>query len=315
MTNRNQKIFYSILSLILAIAAWVFVVYNYDPNTTVKYKDIPIAFEGESTLAGRGYAVSRASYDAISVTLRQRRVNTGKISDDDIKVTADVSNAVIGENGISLDISGPDNTTVVDSEVKSISIEVDDADSKDLPIVVEYSDTDDTGFEPIATEMSSTAARVIAAESVIDKVDKVAARLSYNDVSTKSRSFTTLLVALDKDGEVVPHVQIYPSSVTYKASAGIVREVRLAVKAVSKDDSSYVRTYTAPDTVVIKGPESTIDYLTQISTKEIDLNTYYEDTDVDIEYELPEGVVLANSQAQQKIRIKVKKSESVDSDD
>lgn len=309
MASRNQKIFYSILSLVLAVAAWVFVVYNYDPNTTVKYRDIPIDFEGESTLAGRGYAVADASQDRISVTLRQRRVNTNKISDEDIKVTADVSNAVIGENGISLDISGPDGTSVTDSEVKSISVVVEDADSKDLPIMVEYSDASDIGVEPIATGMSSTAARVIAAESVIDKVKKVSARLSFNDVSEKNRSFTTTLVALDSDDEIVPHVQIYPGNVTYKATAGITKEVRLAVQAKSKDDSSYARTYTAPDTVLIKGPSNAIDYLAQIKTQEIDLNSYYEDTEIPVEYELPEGVYLANSQAQQKIKIKVSRIE------
>ena len=312
MASRNQRIFYSVLSLVLAVAAWVFVVYNYDPYTVVKYKDVPIEFEGESTLAGRGYAVSEASYDYISVTLRQRRINTGKISDEDIRVVADVSTAVIGENSISLDISAPDGTSVEDSQVKSISIVVDDADSKDLPILVEYSDASETGVEPVATDMSSTAARVIAAESVIDKVKKVSARLSYDNVTDKSRSFTTSLAALDSDGEVIPHVQIYPGNVTYKASAGVTKAVRLSVNAVSKDDSSYKRTYSAPDTVIIKGPSSVVDYLTQIKTKEINLNSYYEDAEVEIEYELPEGVVLANSQDEQKIRINVKKIEKDD---
>ena len=312
MANRNQRIFYSVLSLVLAVAAWVFVVYNYDPTTTVRYKDIPIKFEGESALAGRGYAVSESSFDKISVSLRQRRINTGKISADDISVVADVSNAVIGENGISLDISGPDGTGVVDAETRSISVVVDDADSKDLPVTVEYSDASESDVEPIATDMSSTTARVIAADDVIDSVKKVSARLSYNDVTEKKRSFTTSLVALDTDGEVVPHVQIYPVNVTYKASAGVTKAVRLSVRAVSKDDSSYKRSYTAPETVIVKGPSSVIDYLTQIRTKEINLNAYYEDAEVAVEYELPEGVVLANSQDPQTISISVKKIEKKD---
>lgn len=307
MTNRNHKIFYSIFSLLVAITAWIFVVYNYDPMTTVTYRDIPIEFEGESTLAGRGYAVSDASFDKISVSLRQRRVNTNRISAEDISVVADVSNAVIGENGINLKISGPEGTSVTDSEVRSIVVEIEDADSKDLPILFEYNDAENDADEPIAADMTASTARVVAAESVIDKVEKVSAQLSNNDVSTKSRSFTTFLTALDSEGEAVPHVQLYPSSVTYRATAGTVKEVTLNVNAVSKGDSSYKRTYSAPETVIVKGPPEMIEYLAQIKTQKINLNSYYEDTEIEVPYILPEGVVLANEQKPQTIMIKVKK--------
>lgn len=312
MTNRNHKIFYSIFSLVVAITAWVFIVYNYDPMTTVRYKDIPVEFEGESTLAGRGYAVSEASCDKISVSLRQRRVNTNRISADDISVVADVSNAVIGENSIVLKINGPDGTSVTDSEVGSIVVEIEDADSRDMPVYVEYSDAEYDEAEPVASDMTATTARVVAAESVIDKVEKVSAKLSYNDVSAKSRSFTTFLTALDSEGETVPHVQMYPGSVTYRATAGTVKEVSLKVDAVSKNDSSYKRTYTAPETVLIKGPPDMIEYLNQVKTQKINLNSYYEDTEIDAEYVLPEGVVLANEQKPQTIRIKVKKIKNDD---
>ncbi|RAP43939.1 MAG: hypothetical protein BZ136_09215 [Methanosphaera sp. rholeuAM74] len=307
MTSRNHKVFYSIISLVIAIAAWIFVVYNYDPMTTVRYKDIPIEFDGESTLAGRGYAVSEASRDKISVSLRQRRVNTNRISADDIFVIADVSNAVIGENAINLKINGPDGTSVVDSEVKSVTVEIEDADSKDLPILVEYSDADNDEAEPVTTDMTALTTRIVAAESVIDKVVKVSAKLSNNDVSTKSRSFTTFLTALDSEGEAVPHVQMYPSSVTYRATEGSVKEVRLSVDAVSKGDSSYKRTYSAPETVIVKGPPDLIKNLIQIRTQKINLNSYYEDTEIDVPYILPEGVVLANEQEPQTIKIKVRK--------
>ena len=35
------------------------------------------------------------------------------------------------ENAINLKINGPDGTSVVDSEVKSVTVEIEDADSKD----------------------------------------------------------------------------------------------------------------------------------------------------------------------------------------
>jgi YbbR domain-containing protein len=300
---------YSIISLLIAIAAWVFVVYNYDPMTEVRYKDVPIQFEGEAALAERGYAVAETSQDSIYVDLNQRRIATNKLSAEDIDVVADVSNAVIGDNGISLLIYSPDSTTVSGYETRSISVKVEDAASRDMEIDVEYKDAEDTGVEPIVTEMSSSVVRVIAAESVIDKVDKVVSYLAYNDVIEKNRSFTTELVAIDKMGEILPHVLIYPGEITYKASAGTTKSVKLVVNFKDDEDSSYERTYTAPETILIKGPEDAVGKISKIETTEIDARYLYEDTELELEYVLPEGIVIANADAGKKIRIKVAQKE------
>ncbi len=312
MTTRNQKILYSIISLLLSIAAWLFVVYNYDPMTEVTYKDVPVRLKGESTLADRGYAVSDASIESIYVKLNQRRVLTNKLSAEDISVVADVSDAVIGDNGVSLQISSPDGTTVSDVETRSISVRVEDAAAKDMGIEVLYSDAEEDDVEPIVTEMSDEAARVVAAESVIDKVDKVVTYLSVNDVIDKSRSFTTDLVAIDSNGEQLSHVQIYPEKITYKASAGRLKNVTLVVKFRDDKDSSYKRTYRAPETITIKGDANVVQFISAVTTQEIDARYMYEDTELPLEYELPDGVYIANSDLGKTIRISVKQKDSGD---
>jgi YbbR domain-containing protein len=298
-----------IISLLLSIAAWIFVVYNYDPMTEVTYKDVPVSFKGESELAERGYSVAEASTESIYVRLNQRRVLTNKLRADDISVVADVSDAVIGDNGISLQISTPDGTSVSDVETRSISVKVEDAASKDMDIEVVYSDAEEEDVEPIVTEMSEEGAKVVAAESVIDKVDKIVSYLSVNDVIDKGRSFTSDLVAVDRNGEQLSHVLIYPDKITYKASAGKTKNVALVIKFRDDKDSSYDRTYTAPETITIKGAENVIDFISAITTHEIDGRYLYEDTEIPLEYELPEGVVIANSDRGKTIRITVKEKE------
>ena len=100
MSDNGRRIINIIISLLAAIVAWTFVVYNDDPMTEVTYKDVPIIFEGEATLVNRGLGVSQVSSDTIDVKLRQMRIHTGDISANSISVIADVSEAVEGENGI-----------------------------------------------------------------------------------------------------------------------------------------------------------------------------------------------------------------------
>ena len=53
MSDKGRKIVNTILALLVSMAAWVFVVYNYDPMTKEKYSGIPITYTGLETLANR----------------------------------------------------------------------------------------------------------------------------------------------------------------------------------------------------------------------------------------------------------------------
>ena len=59
MTPRGRKIVNMVLAVLVAIAAWVFVIINYDPMTDITYSDVPVTFTGEEALAERGLAVVR----------------------------------------------------------------------------------------------------------------------------------------------------------------------------------------------------------------------------------------------------------------
>ena len=83
MSDKGRKIVNTILALLVSMAAWVFVVYNYDPMTKEKYSGIPITYTGLENLANRGYAVAETNHERVDVTLEQRRIDTGNISSDD----------------------------------------------------------------------------------------------------------------------------------------------------------------------------------------------------------------------------------------
>ncbi len=313
MSDGGRKILNIIIALLVSLGAWVYVVYNNDPMTEVTYKDIPITFQGENNLANKGFGVSQVSSDTIDVILRQPRVRTGEISAEDIVVIADVGDAVEGENGISLDISGPENTQVKEASKRSISVEVEAADSVEKEIVIEYLNNA-TSNEPVTSAASSSRATVIGAASEIERVDKVAAQLELEATGNEPVNITSVLTALDKDGDPIEHVVIYPAEINFYAYNGATKSVSLIVDANQPDDD-YDRTWTAPQEIVIKGSPNLLQNINQIHTQEIDLNYIYEDTELDLEYDLPEGVYVANESLGQKIKIKVTEKKTEDTED
>ena len=111
-----------VISIVIAFTAWVYVVYNYSPMKEVTYYDVPIKYIGEDSLEYMGLQVGESSNDTIDVTLNIDRKNYKEISATDIFVAADVSSAVQGDNGISLDVTPPGNATVEKTSISTITV-------------------------------------------------------------------------------------------------------------------------------------------------------------------------------------------------
>ena len=309
MTDKERKVINIILSLLVATGAWFFVVYNYDPMTSVRYSGIPITYTGLDTLANRGYAVAEANYKNVEVTLQQRRIDTANISSEDISVTADVSGLATGENTVALRVAGPEGAQVRDVSVKNVTVDIASAASVEVPISVEYSGEPEENAVPLVENMSVEMATVIATEEKLSEIDRVAAVIDPEELDEQFKAMTLEIAALDKEGNRVLNVVIYPETVSFRAAAGYTKEVRLVVPVKDESDDSYERTYTAPETVVIKGKKSTIDAYTGITANEIDISYYYEDSEIPIEFELPEGVSIADGQENLLLSLKAAKKE------
>ena len=310
MTDNGRKMFNIILALLVSTAAWFFVVYNYDPMTNARYSGVPITYTGLDTLANRGYAVAEANYKNIEVTLEQRRIDTANISSEDISVTADVSGLSTGENTVALRVSGPEGTQVLDTSVKSVTVNIDSATSQEIPISVEYAGDHDEDAVPLVENMSVATATVVATEEELANIDRVAAVIDPEDLDEQFKAMTLEIAALDKEGEEVINVVVYPETVSFRAAAGHTKEVRLVVPVKDESEDSYERTYTVPETVVIQGRKSTIDSFSGITANEINIANYYEDSEIPIEFDFPEGVFLVDGQEDQMVlKLKVVEKE------
>ena len=307
MSDKGRKIINIILALLVSMAAWVFVVYNYDPMTKEKYSGIPITYTGLETLANRGYAVAETNHERVDVTLEQKRIDTGNIGSEDISVTADVSQLSSGQNTVALHVEGPEDTSVSDISLKTVTIEIESSDSEDMEISVEYpaaSAEDDA--EPIVEELSETEATVIATSDRLARVDRVAAVIDPNDLNDKLKPLTVDLAALDAEGNRVLNVVVYPQSVSFKAAAGYVREVRLVVPVKDDSDDNYERTHTVRNTIVIKGSKDLVNKTGSITADEIDISQYYEDAEIPLTFELPDGIYLEEGYEAPVLKLKVK---------
>ncbi|MBO5513564.1 MAG: hypothetical protein J5961_03120 [Mogibacterium sp.] len=307
MTKSGRKIFNMVIAILVAIAAWVFVVYNYDPMTLVTYNDVPVNFTGERDLAERGLAVSATSMETVNVTLSQRRIDGKKISAADITVNADVSDCVAGDNNVTIRVSGPTGTSVNSVSASETDVDVSRAKTEIMDIDVVYNAEAELeeDEEPIAYDLGSTSAEVSSSAEVLSKIDKVAAVLDREDLTDTPKSYTVDLQALDRNGNVLPHVVIDPKEISLDASEGYIKKVNLYLTVKDESDDSYERKWVAPETVTIKGTESVLNKVNSITAEEIDVTYRYEDEEIEINYDLPEGIYIADESLDQRVKLTV----------
>ena len=312
MNDGTRKLFYTIMAILVSVGAWMFVVYNYYPMTDVRYSDVPITFSGESELANKGLALAAVDTEEASATLNQKRIDINKYSSEDIEAFADVSNCTAGDNNVRLSVSGPPETSIVKSGPDSIKVSVERAESSYMGIDVIFSSDAPQNAVPVASDMSHTDAEIVCASSKLADVKSVAAVLDYKDVGSKSKSYTAELTALDADGNKVPHVTIYPEEITLDAYEGVTKSVSLKIPVSSKVNDDYERTYTAPETVTILGEHDAVLNTESISAQEIDIRYVYEDSELPVEFILPENVYIAKESEDAVLKVTVTKKETID---
>ena len=312
MTPRGRKIVNMVLAVLVAIAAWVFVIINYDPMTDITYSDVPVTFTGEEALAERGLAVVQTSVDGLSVTLSQKRVDASRIGPEDITVLADLSECVAGDNRVDLKISGPEGTTVLKADKSVAEVSVGRAKRDVKAIKVMYKEPEEENAELITFDLSNTEAEVVCTQDRLDSIETVAAMLDYKDVTDTVKSYTVDLVALDKEGNVIPHVLINPEEISLDACAGFTKTVSLSVPVKNTQDDYYERKYTVPERMVIKGSLDDIDNIGTVRAHEVDISGIYEDTELPIEYNLPEGIYVADKSKGQVIKVTVSEKKTED---
>ena len=123
---RNKK-FQLILSLLIAIALWLYVVGDINPTITADVYDIKVETTGDDTLEELGMEATLDSPRAVNIVISGTRSDVNEAKGSDIKAVVDVSNCEYGENEEPIKIVFPEDIrgiTVVSQSVEDAKFTV-----------------------------------------------------------------------------------------------------------------------------------------------------------------------------------------------
>lgn len=303
LNSRKSKI---IISLVVAIALWVYVVGEMDPQIKKTFRSVPIKYVNEQALAEKGMAVSSLGKDQMSVTLSGKRSLFTRTDSEDLSAEVDLSNAAVGTNELSVELNVPSGLESTHQSVSKVVVKVERRISQKKQIRVSYLGNYASGEEPTTLSISPSSVTVSGAKSLVRKVSYIRATVQKSRLSGKAASVTASLMPVDSSGYEVKDVVLSQKTVHIRTALYKTKSVKLNVSVKDSSDDSGNRTYDAPDRVTIKGPQSKLADIDEIKSKPIDISDIHKDTTVKIEPILPDGVELASDSGNLTMTVNVK---------
>ena len=236
--SKKRKAVRIALSILAAIAIWLYVDLVRQPSVPMKVKDIPVEFAGESTtLADKGLMLLSGYDTTIDLTLKGPRRQLWQIDKDDIRIVVDTSTITeVGAQSLTYQVVYPDgvskNSISVDwASAYRVTVTVGELYSTEVPIQCEVVGTPKKGF--YAEEPILDIDKVLLHGQRDDLVNISYAKLTV-DISGATRSVVqTVDVQLyDYDGNLVENSNIRTSASLIQAKVPVLttKEVQLAVE-------------------------------------------------------------------------------------
>ena len=214
-----------ILSIVIAFAAWVYVVYNVNPTMTRTYKGINVNVAGQSELTNNGDAVSSVADGKVDVKLRARRSVLDDISAKDIQASVDVSQLKPGTNTVTVNVVVPDSVKLTSQSVSQTEVTVERRDTKTVKLIAVYGKGAAKDEEPVITSGGKEEIEISGAESLVKSVTNAEVVLDNDRVTDQEKTFRAKTYGVNSSGEKVPYIKTSPGKVKVTAIRGKLKTV------------------------------------------------------------------------------------------
>lgn len=289
----NNKLFLKILSALVALILWFAITYTEDPVISQYLNDIPVVFEGESTLADSGLAiVNKEELPALSAVIQGKRSSVISAMGT-VVASCDVSGIeTAGENNAQLKYVYPSAAiTMAKIKTKEITLETEKIIARNIPIKITVKNAEKNGEYIVHPKCDTDKIRIRGAETDVY-------RISYADVvvdvaqMTKNNTQEYIFSLCDKDGNTVLEDNIISkSSRTVSIENFVYKKATLPIKVKLSDELSKTHSLTVKGITPEKIDVGIVEDL-GVTELTAEVTEVLEDTEYTLEITVPDGIYL-----------------------
>lgn len=300
-----------ILSVLLAIVMWAFVVTSTNPSVNRTFRNIPILVQNKDELEKKGYTITGLE-ELTNVTLRVEgsRDKIVNLKENDIQASIDVENIREGIQTVGIKVETPSGVSISMIDPQDININVQKIIEKKLPVNLVIKDSLKDGKTVEVNEQSLKEITVKGPVSAVNKIDRV--EVNINDPAYLDGKIHNLDIhVLDKDNKEVSNIERSNSDINISFKVTETKRFKVNLKTYGDIAEDYeIKSYTiSPEDVVLKGNGQVLDAIDEIDTYPVNIDNLKADKIGEIRLKLPEGVDLYDGQNPINYKIIVDKKE------
>ena len=294
---RNNT-FVKVISLVIAIVLWAYVIQVTNPTKNEKYDNIPITIVNQAALEERGLTVLSTDDTAVTVNIQGKKSEFVKMNKNDITASIDVAGYDRGENSVNVVISIPNSMTLISKTPEKVKVTIDKLVSEYKPVVAIVSGELAAGTElgNITTDVEEV--MVQGAKTLVDSISYMKATIEAGSITADKTSQQVTLVPVDSSGKEVAKVTMGQSKVHVSSMFYYTKTVALTVNTVGEIPEGYqVGKISSPETITIKGSKAVLNSINEI-VGEIDISAASLDSTgsrLPVTLKLPQGTSLSGS--------------------
>lgn len=297
----KNKLVTALISAVVALAIWAYVVTVVSPNSDKNFYNIPVVTQGEALLLERGLMITETDISTTSLHLEGSRIDLNKLSSSNITVTLDVSKIYeAGSHNLTYSVSYPGDIasnaiTVLSKNPSGVQVVVEERISKTVPLEIQYNGAlaEDFVADKENIELDAEGIAVTGPKSAIDQISKAVIALDLEGRS-ESLSDKYTYTLCDEAGEPVDAAMVTTDVAEVNLTLRIVRVKEISLKLNVVDGGGATAQTSVitidPPTILISGSDVLLEGLDSLELGTVNLGEISADTEMIFPIKLPEGV-------------------------
>lgn len=283
---KDSKWLYAVLSILMAIILWSYVIRVENPDQNKTIRGIPITFIGVDVLETRHLIVSEGAEQTMDLDLRAKLDVLSKLNQDNITITVDVSKITEeGNQRLITKVSYPpivqSSGVVLENDLADLYVNftVSKSEVKDIPVKAEFEGRIAENYKLGDITVTPATISISGQQELVDQVVYAKVTLKMDDMNiTYTGDLPFDLIGTD--GEKLTDLAVTCSVDTVHVTYPIVKTVTvpLAVGVVygggitEENAEKYVDIDITPKTISVSGEDAALANLSQIYIGQIDLS-------------------------------------------
>lgn len=298
-----------ILSIIVAIFMWAFVMTTTNPSLTKTIRNIPLSIRNLENIQNQGFElVGKDQIDTINVKVEASRSDMLVLDNDDLVASVDLQSPSEGIRSLNINVDTPAGVKVVSTDPKKINLKVEKVIEKKIAPKLDLDEKLREGRIVEVNEMYPDEISVKGIRSQVEKVDKLTAKVDREEY-LNGKIHNVDLEALDKNGKKVDNVTLSINQVSFSFKVSETKEVPIKLVTKGKVSEGYEvkSTEIIPDKIILKGEKSVLSEIKEIETENLDISGFKSNTEGKLQLQIPENVEIYDGEKNVNYKLTLRK--------